>query len=60
MGKHIQDVNSWLRNSRRIFAFMKKKIKDTKKERVWKEIAERATEQFLTVFLRTIRDQAIL
>ena len=44
---------AWLTNSRSILAFMKKEMKDTKRERErdWKENALRAIEQFLIVFL---------
>ena len=42
-------LNAWLRNCRSILAFMKKEIKDTKRDR--KENAWRAVEQFLIVFL---------
>ena len=57
-------LNAWLKNFRSILAFMKKEIKDTEKEREResdrKENAWRTVEQFLIVFLWTIRDQAIL
>ena len=44
-------LNAWLRNCRSILAFMKMEIKDTKRERDWKENAWRTVEPFLTVFL---------
>ena len=49
-------LNAWLRNCRSILA-----LKENKgyKERDRKENAWRAVEQLLTVFLSTIRDQAI-
>ena len=49
-------LNAGFRNSKSILAFMKKEIKDTKRETGRKMLGE----QFSKVFLRTIRDQAIL
>ena len=43
-------LNAWLRNCRNILAFMKKKIKDIKRERDRKENAWTAVDQFLTEF----------
>ena len=50
--KRMGYLNAWLRNCRSIFYFMKK---EDRKENTW-----RAVEQFLLVFLWTIRDQAKL
>ena len=44
-------LNTWLRNCRSILAFMKKEIKDTKRERDRKENVWRAMGQFLIAFL---------
>ena len=44
-------LNARLRNFISILAFMKKEIKDIKRERDWKENAWRAAEQFLIAFL---------
>ena len=41
----------WLMNCRSILGFMKKEIKDTKRERDQRENAWRAVKQFLIVFL---------
>ena len=57
-GENIYKVlNAWLMNCRSIFAFRGNK---GCKERGQNENAWRAVEQFLTVFLLTIMDQAIL
>ena len=51
-GENIyKTLNAWLRDSRSFLAFMKKEIKDTKRERDQKENTWRAVEQFLIVFL---------
>ena len=50
-------LNAWLRNCRSILAFRENK---GYKERDRTENAWKAIEQFLTVFLSTLRDQAIL
>ena len=56
-GKNIYMMMKTLqRNRRSIHAFMKKEIKDTKRQtNAW-----RTVKQFLIVFLSTIGDQAIL
>ena len=43
-------LDAWLRNSRSILAFMKKEMKDKKRERDRKENAWRSFEQFFIVF----------
>ena len=53
-GKNIYKMlNAWLRNFRSILVFMKKEIKDTKRERERdrKENTLRSVEQFLKAFL---------
>ena len=59
MGENIYKMlNAWPSNCRSILSFLKKQIKDIKRDQ--KENAWRAVEQFLIVFLWAISDQAIL
>ena len=49
--KKMEHLNAWLRNCRSIFDFMKKEIKDTKRERLEGKYLESSWAVFVSIFV---------